>query len=98
LAITAIRSEQTAAQNEFQSAGAQPGSLLKPQAPVKDTVNISKTAQDLQKTAVASSQVVQAAASGDLRAQAQLANPTAATGVENKVVTTVRSAGASIEK
>jgi hypothetical protein len=55
---------------------------IKQAAIATDTVKISATAQSLQEKAVAPAQVVEAAASGDLQAKAQLAKPASAPSVK----------------
>ena len=47
-----------------------------------DTVKISAAAKSLQERTVASSEIVQEAAAGDVQAQAQLAKPTASVSVK----------------
>jgi|HubBroStandDraft_4_1064222.scaffolds.fasta_scaffold374239_2 hypothetical protein len=76
MAISAITSPHAPAQTPTQpSAAPQPAPAPKLQALATDTVKISSTAKALQAKTVAPPQILQAAASGDLQAKAQLTKP-----------------------
>ncbi len=82
MAISAIGSPHAQAQTPTPSAAPQPAPTPKIQPPAADTVKISSTAKALQAKTAAPPQIVQAAASGDLQAKAQLAKPAIAPAVK----------------
>jgi hypothetical protein len=71
--VTKIHARTTAQPSAARQAPAEP----KPQPPATDTVQISTAARALQQRTEAAAQTVQAAATGDVQAQAVLEKPAA---------------------